>query len=78
MFKKLVDFKSHDPKNPFRCGICNKYFSPKKPFYSWTSYGDCTMLEPPDPEFAHKDCYENYDRKNLLMSTSWIKPHLIS
>ena len=64
--------------NPYRCDICNKFMNPENGFYVWTPYGNSTMLEPPEREYAHIECYENLKEKDrdLIIQTSWIKPSI--
>jgi hypothetical protein len=73
--EKLYRYK-HKERNPFKCYFCGKFFSYKESYYSWTPYGGYEDIEPPDEEFSHKKCYENYDGKELIHSTSWLKPTL--
>ena len=56
--------------NPYRCDICNKFMNPENGFYVWTPYGNSTMLEPPEREYAHIECYENLKEKGVLIIRS--------
>jgi hypothetical protein len=69
-------YSSQKERNPFRCIICGKFFSYHEDFYIWTPYGGYEDTEPPEPERAHKKCYDNYNRKQLIIDTSWYKPVL--
>jgi hypothetical protein len=51
-----------------------------KPYYSFTFFGSHYDIEPPDPLFVHKECYEKKteEQKRSFESICWIKPHLIN
>lgn len=70
-------YSKHKERNPFRCSICGKFFSYHEDFYIWTPYGSCVDLEPPEEERAHRKCFENYNGKELIHTTSWLKPTLL-
>ena len=63
--------------NRFKCDICGKFMG-YEAHYTWTYFGNCTMLEPPDPMEAHIECYEGMSDKDraLTESVSWIKPYI--
>ena len=60
-----------------RCYFCGKFIAYHESQYRWTPYGGAMDFEPPDEEFAHSRCYETYDKKELLINTSWLKPSLM-
>lgn len=62
----------------FICDICGKFVSYVY-YYSWTYFGGCLDTEPPDPNYAHVECWDAMgDReKQLTAHVSWVKPHLI-
>ena len=61
-----------------RCHFCNKFLSYRmlKSAVGWTPYGDATMTEPPDEEFAHPLCWEKADtsQRDLIRGIAWAKP----
>jgi len=61
----------------FNCTICGRFISYRKSYYVWTPYGSSNSIEPPDEEYAHKECYEKQDI-SLIERTSWIKPYYIN
>jgi len=60
-----------------KCDICGKFIGYKS-HYDWTHYGSLLDLEPPDPNHAHIECYENQSEheKQLTERTSWLKPRI--
>ncbi len=66
--------------NP-RCYFCNKFMSYKEMgtnSVSWTPHGGYDWFEPPDPEWAHFDCWNNLPEKRRSMITrdAWIAPQI--
>jgi hypothetical protein len=59
----------------FICDLCGKFVSWSE-HYTWTPYGGCQDLEPPDSQHAHVKCFDNLEEKTkqLLVTTSWRKP----
>jgi len=58
------------------CVFCGRFISFDN-FVSWVPYGDCTMSEPPDEEFACLSCWEACDYKGLVDRVAWCKPHIV-
>lgn len=60
------------------CYFCGKFVGWHKPFYKWTDHGSYEDSEPPNPNFAHEKCYDNYKYKEQIFELAWIKPHKIN
>ena len=63
--------------NRIRCDICGKLMGYHE-WYTWTPYGSCMDLEPPDSQEAHVRCYEGMTEaeRHLTERISWIKPYI--
>lgn len=68
-----------DSNYTLRCERCGKFLSHKLPYYTYTYYANSTMVEPPEPVFAHPSCYETLDSQNkaLLDKICWRSPFLV-
>jgi len=64
--------------NRLQCDICGKMMA-YEDRYSWTYFGSCADLEPPDPNDAHIKCYEAQSEREreLTARVSWIKPCIV-
>ena len=60
-----------------RCDGCGRFMNLADGYYSWIRYGYSYETEPADPDYMHRECYENQDfeHKELISKNSWIKPY---
>ena len=59
-----------------QCDYCGRFIPYLGVYWTWTNYGGCQALEPPDPMHSCDKCYLSLDdrRKELLNNTTWRKP----
>lgn len=60
------------------CYFCGRFVGWKKPYVTWICYGSVLDYEPPDPDYAHKSCWDKNEQDHALINRiSWCKPQIM-